>query len=223
MLPLQVGNQSSLEFLINPSLGSTTYSNRDNIFFQAPVTTNTSPNVAGEVAEVGYFVQWQGTTAQLCRFLVNPIDTTTTPPQANTNFLIYPIPPATSSVWLTSSIIKSVAPGTSPNYQGLLAENVIGLWINAFDKNGNVVCASGSSYDSRSTANLPAVVEVSILVLTPVAATKVASGIVSAITLQSKVQSPSYTNAAQCMAGLPAVLLTGANCFTTRVQLDNSQ
>jgi prepilin-type N-terminal cleavage/methylation domain-containing protein len=219
MLPLQTSNPNSLEFVINPSLGGATYSNHDTIFFQAPVASNPSPYAVSEVAEVGYFVQWQGTTAQLCRFFVNPIDMTTTPPQANANYLIYSNPTA----WITSSVVNSVAPGTSPSYQGLLAENVVGLWINAYDKNGNSICPSGSSYDSRTTGNLPAVVDVSILVLTPAAAKRVSAGAVPVSLLQSLVQAGSYTNAAQCMAHLPAALLTGANCFTTRVQLANSQ
>ncbi|MEI9997965.1 MAG: prepilin-type N-terminal cleavage/methylation domain-containing protein [Verrucomicrobiota bacterium] len=115
MLPLSLTSQASLQFVINPpALSGSGYNNRDNIFFQAPVAVDER---AGELAEVGYFVQWQTgpASAQLCRFFVNPTDAA--------NYLIYTSPTA----WLTSDVVKNVAPGTSASsYQGLLAENVIG-------------------------------------------------------------------------------------------------
>lgn len=225
MLPLNVSNTTNLDFVINPSsLGASasTYGNHDNIFFQAPIATDSLATSVGEVAEVGYFVQWQsangsqGPTAQLCRFFVNPTDTA--------DFLIYDNPTS----WLTSTNLKDVAAGTSPNYAGLLAENVIGLWINPYDKNGNAYFTSSSrSYDSRSTTtppNLPAVVDISILVLDPATAKRLGAGVASSVSaVQTLVQSTSVTNADQCLASLPAVLQPGASCFTTRVHLSNSQ
>ncbi len=209
MMPLNVTNQASLQFVINPSsMTSTSYSNHDNIFFQAPVATDSS---AGEVAEVGYFVQWTGNTAQLCRFFVNPTDTT--------NYQIY----ANPTSWLKTTYLTDVASAASPNYQGLLAENVIGLWINAYDKSGNSVLNSSRSYDSRQTGNLPGEIDISILVLDPSTATRLASGAASMSSIQPLVQTAATTNAAQCLATLPAVLQPGASCFTTRVQLGVAQ
>ncbi len=211
MLPVNAANSSSLQFVINPSTsGSTTYSYHDNIFFQAPVATDTS---AGEVAEVGYFVQWQGTSPQLCRFFVNP---------TNANYTIYSNPTG----WLSTTIIGTVAPGTKPAYQGLLGENVVGLWINAYDSQGNFVMDSSRRYDSRTTSNLPAMIDVSILVLDPATAARVASSPAIVNQVKSAVTAAAITNAAQCMASLALaapVALRGASCFTTRVQLLNSR
>jgi hypothetical protein len=239
MLPLPSSNTNSLDFVINPTglgsaSGSGAYNYFDNIFFQASVATVTT---VGEVAEVGYFVQWQpasgsqGPTAQLCRFFVNPTDTT--------DFLIYTNP---TTAWLTAANLTDVASGTSANnYAGLLAENVIGLWINPYDKYGSpFFTSSARTYDSRNppnttttpnppiTPNLPAVVDISILILDPATAKRMAAAPSSATYSVSAVKtliqsSTTITNADQCLTSLPAALQPGASCFTTRVQLSNSQ
>ena len=211
MLPLPATNTANLQFLINGPTVSTTYGNCDNIFFQAPVATSGS---SGEVAEVGYFVQWQpaagtqGPTAQLCRFLVNP----STPG----NYLIYTNP----MDWINDGLVATVAPGTAPNSLGLIAENVLGLWIGAFDKNGSTVLDSSRRFDSRVTGNLPAVVDISILVLDRVTANHLGAG-AGVASVQSTVRAS--TSAAACLAALPKLLQSGADCFTTRVQLYNSR
>jgi len=231
MLPFPASSSTSLDFVINPTaIGSpaSAYNYHDSIFFQAPIATDSIATSVGEVAEVGYFVQWQPAsgsqvqTAQLCRFFVNPTDTT--------DFLIYANPAA----WLSTANLTDVASGGSPNYAGLLAENVIGLWINPYDKNGNPYFTSTSRiYDSRNppnppdtagTPNLPAMVDISILVLDPATAKRLGSGGAASVSaVQTLVQSASITNADQCLSSLPAVLQPGASCFTTRVQLSNSQ
>ena len=216
MLPLDPTSNASLQFVINPTLtGSPTdYSYRDNIFFQAPVATDSS---YGEVAEVGYFVQWNSGVAQLCRFFVNPTYS------ASSNFKIYTNPAA----WLTSgtgNMVATVAPATkASNYQGLLAENVIGLWINAYDNTGTSLYASTRTFDSRTAANLPAMIDISILVLDPSTAKRLSGNAALVATVQGTVTSTSYNDAAQCLPQLPSVLLPGASCFATRVQLVNSR
>lgn len=227
MAPLNPTSQSSLDFVIDPPSLPTSYAYHDNIFFQAPVATDAS---AGELAEVGYFVQWRpDNTAQLCRFFVNPSDTS--------NYQVYNTSGVGSPpLWLINgsmNYIANVASGAAPNYPGLLAENVIGLWITPYSASGSflqtdVGTYGAGTYDSRSpiaSANrkLPAVIDLSILVLDPPAAKRVSMGVVPASAVQALVQSSAYANAAQCMTNLPVILRPGATCYSTRVNILTSQ
>lgn len=139
----------SLQFVINPANNpviGTDYLNRDAVFWQAPVATDTT---AGDLAEVGYFVKWDGNQANLCRLFVNPSDS---------NYLIYSNP----TTWVSDSLLASAAPGDKASqYQGLFLENVLGLWVAAYN-------ADGSAYqgDSRSASNtLPALVRISLALI----------------------------------------------------------
>ena len=153
LLPAGRKNTSSLQFVVNPSgVTASSYNNNDSVFWQAPIATDAT---YGDVAEVGYFIQWDTSTAQnpkaiLSRFFVNPPSSSA----GSTNYLIYTQPTA----WINNTLIQSVAPANSANsYQGLFAENVVGLWIQCLDSyrvqitkdyNGNPL--SNDSYDSRN-------------------------------------------------------------------------
>jgi hypothetical protein len=192
LLPVARTNVSGLQFVVNPTaIGSTTYNNHDAIFWQVPLATD---QTLGDIAEVGYFVQWDTTNpanphSQLCRFFVNP-GTGTTP---NPYFLIYSNPLA----WLSASTLKSVAPADQANsYQGLFAENVLGLWTRCLDSYGNPIIYNGSgvafkgaTFDSRQgysyrspptgplvsvvACALPPVVEVSVVTIDSRAAARI--------------------------------------------------
>ena len=87
----------------------------------APVATETS---YGELAEVGYFVKWEGARASLRRLFVNPSrpdSASATGVSPNENFLIYKNPR-----WLSDTLVKAVAPATPPAFKGLFADNVVG-------------------------------------------------------------------------------------------------
>jgi len=153
LLPVGRKNTSSLQFVVNPSgVTASSYNNYDSVFWQAPIATDAT---YGDVAEVGYFIQWDTSTAQnpkaiLSRFFVNPPSSSA----GSTNYLIYTQPTA----WINNTLIQSVAPANSANsYQGLFAENVVGLWIQCLDSYrvqitkdyyGNSL--SNDSYDSRN-------------------------------------------------------------------------
>ena len=185
LLPINRTSTTDLQFVVNPpALTAATFNNRDSIFWQVPLATD---QTLGDVAEVGYFVQWDTTKAsnphsQLCRFFVNHGTGTV----ANTNFLIYSNPTA----WLTDSIVKSVASGKQQDaYQGLFAENILGLWVKCLDPLGNQITkdAAGTafannSFDSRRgysytdssqtptnvvmpICSLPSVIEISLVTL----------------------------------------------------------
>lgn len=218
LIPSDPSSQTSLQFVLNPSgtlaISGSIYGNRDALFWQAPLATDQR---LGEIAEIGYFVHWDLTTkssnprAQLCRFFVNPVQSGTTgPPAAESNFLIYTTP----NGWLSDDIIKSVVPVAGPpsstslnSYQGLFAENVIGLWVRCFDSAGTEISAdangvgfssdfpSRTGYDSRrgyydstdtdpahrTIKRLPAIVELSIVMVDSNAAARITPAMQQAI------------------------------------------
>jgi hypothetical protein len=140
LLPIAQTGTNSLQLVVNPTTAITSGNyNRDTIFWQTPLATD---QTLGDVAEIGYFVKWDTTKpanprSELCRFFVNPGSVTT----SNSNFLIYSSPTA----WLSDSIIQSVAPATMiSSYQGLFAENVIGLWLQCLDPYGQPITLDGT-------------------------------------------------------------------------------
>lgn len=149
-LPVNRTDQKSLQFLVNPqSSVSSKYLNRDAVFWQAPVASDQS---LGDLAEIGYFVQWDETTnpanprAVLCRLFVNPNDPNSIS-DPNPNYLIY-----SGLSWITDTIIGVVAPADNSNkqnpYQGLFVENVLALWVTCLDPTGKAI--SGNTFDSRT-------------------------------------------------------------------------
>ena len=171
-LPLSRGSSNSLEFIINPTTVSAAYQLPQAVFWQAPVTTDGATN--GDLAEVGYFVQWADGGPVLSRLLVNP---------SEANYLIYKTPTS----WISDTILLNSAPSTaSAGYSGLLAKNVMGLWVQALDPSGNPIQQAshltGENFDSRlaypytnsiyptaistnSAAALPASLQVAIIVI----------------------------------------------------------
>jgi prepilin-type N-terminal cleavage/methylation domain-containing protein len=148
---------NALQLVINPPLAQK-YRNRDAIFWQAPIATETSK---GDLAEIGYFIRWTGNQASLCRFFINPGDS---------DYLVYETPNA----WLTDALLEKVAPADKAGqYRGLFLENVIGMWVTpkSFLADGTEVPAQNGTdphlFDSRAvTPNaLPSVVEISLVLL----------------------------------------------------------
>ena len=146
VLPMARSNTNSLDFVINPSW-ITTNNYPQSIYFQAPVATDGGNN--GNLAVVGYYVQWINGTATLTRLLINPSST------------VYAVYSGTHNAWISNSLLTNApatfVSSTSPNnYGGLLAENVIGLWVQALDPLGhptqqsiNTTANYGEVFDSR--------------------------------------------------------------------------
>jgi hypothetical protein len=120
----------------------------------------------------------------------------------------------------TQTTLNTFAPGltssslTDPNaYKGLLAENVLGLWIILYDSS---LTRIPSPYDSRSTATRPAYADISLVTVDPVAAQRITPA-----NLGSTVTNlyGSTTNAADFAASLGPLLRAGAQVFTTRIQI----
>lgn len=197
VLPVDASATNSLQFILNPTGLDAKFFNRDAIFWQAPLASDTS---RGDLSEVGYFVRWNGIEASLCRFHADPSDT---------NYLIYSDP----SAWLSDGILDAAAPASkAEKYRGLFLENVIGLWVNAFN-------ADGSAYpgDSRTAQALPARVHISLVLLDASAARRVTSA--------TEIRDL-YVGAASAEAlldALPAKLKSGASVVSTIVNLGRSR
>jgi len=145
--------KGTLQMLIRPTASINC---PDSVFWQAPIATDSQND--GDMAEVGYFIRWTNGQANLCRFFVNPTDTT--------NYLVYSSP----SNWLSTALLNSVAPSDrANNYRGLFLENVLGLWVQAAPDPNISATAYTNPYDSSNppTAGhpLPASVTISLVVL----------------------------------------------------------
>lgn len=187
-LPADAG-RNSLQLVIT-NLGT---AGNDAIFWQAPIATETSQ---GDLAEVGYFVRWDGTQGNLCRFFVNPSDTS--------NYLIYRRP----ADWVNADVLQTNAPADKANkYRGLFLENIVGLWVQA----------ATNTYDSRQSNSLPSTVTISLALLDSSTARRVSN---PSDLIALRQSSDSATN---FVANLPPSLRPGASIVTTVVRLKNAR
>jgi len=232
--PLIPGDTSNLQFIVNPSAVSTTYRNPDAFFWQAPIAVD---RTYGDVAEVGYFVQWDTSTASnpranLCRFFVQGAKSGSSPVAVDPNFLIYTQPTS----WISDSLIQTVAPANQANsYQGLFAENVVGMWVRCFDHQGNILTASGATFDSRVgypdasvtptvTRALPAAVEVSLALLDAASANKVTPAQQTTMVALTKTTGTAslFIQSAQTNTSLTPIR-TGLRDYTIKIYLPGSR
>lgn len=197
LLPINRSDQKNLQFVLNPTSLSGDFRNRDALFWQAPIAPDSS---LGDVAVVGYFVRWDTTSsgnpkAQLCRFFVASVM------KGNTAsyYRIYSHP----DDWVNDDLLQAVAPADKAHaYEGLFAENVVGLWFRCLDAAGEPITsdAAGASLDGQFDSRrgytdshgdvhtggvLPPVVEVSLAMLDTQSAARVTQAQMS--TLQSLV------------------------------------
>ncbi len=223
--------KNTLELVINPSMvpSDRNYQNPNNIFWQAPIATD--DHSQGDMAEVGYFVRWStgvNPHADLCRFFSNPSDGSGAP---NPNYLIYDNPS-----WLSKDILETVAPvqratDDSPGqYAGLFLENVLGLWVQAYDVNGNLLnSGTASSYDSSSPPveghPLPAYIQISIITLENAAAVRLSDSPDAVSTIQSLYSNNASDFLNKLLAepngNVSAAIKSGANMASLKVSLDN--
>jgi len=203
LLPVDRTNQNSLQFILNPPAVSAAYKNRDALFWQCASRSGT--NTSG-VSIVGYFVKWDTTDptrpqSRLCRIAIE---------SGNPDFLIYQNPGG----WISDSVLEAVAPANkAQNYRGLLAENVIGLWITLEENEGGVI-KPVDEFDSRIKGKLPVAARLSLAFLSPSGAKRMTQADAAAI--RALYQSTPATN---FLAALPAPLRPEAQLYTTRVVL----
>ncbi len=196
VLPLD-NSRPSLQFVINPSNLDAKFLNRDAVFWQAPIATDES---RGDLAEIGYFVRWDGTQANLCRFSLDPSDP---------DYRIYKNP----ETWLSDALLDAAAPGDKAGkYRGLFLENVIGMWVKAYQKDGTAY-----SGDSRTALLLPAYVEISLVLLDGVSAKRVADA------AEIRGLYASSPTATAFLAALPTKLRGGATIVSAIVNTGYSR
>jgi len=194
VIPLEPSRQG-LQFVVNPTGIGSEFLNRDAIFWQAPVVADSG---SGDLAELGYFVRWNGTRASLCRVLVAP---------DNADYLVYDKP----DDWLSDALLDRLAPADKANkYRGLFLENVIALWVEAFQ-------ADGTAYggDSRLTNRLPATVKLTLVLLDSSTSARLADS--STVTgLYAGATSPE-----DLVSKLPPAIRPGCDLVSTVVNMAN--
>ncbi len=143
---LQTVQNISTTSLLNGS-NTVQVTNSDNLFWQAPGTTNTYSNIY----ELGYVLVKPGSgtalTYQLQRFLVAPNTRYPTPASSGSRtYQIFDAPfNAVTAPWLTNM--------TATNFQSslsTLSSGVLGFWVRFLDRNGDPVPWLKNSNDPRS-------------------------------------------------------------------------
>lgn len=237
LLPINRPSQTDLQFVVNPASVSSTYRNRDAIFWQMPLASDAT---MGDVAEVGYFVRWDESDASnprslLGRFYVNP---------TSADYLIHTSPDA----WITDAVLNSVAPAvrtdTDSSYMGLFVENVIGLWVQCLDSSGQVitmndtgVAFAGATYDSRqgytdsegtvrTRGALPVAVKLSLVMLNSRTAARIGaqehSAIMELTSDPSMRDSSDFITKAASVPGLSKIS-AGIRAYQTHIYLQTSR
>lgn len=194
ILPLIPTDQQGLNMVKNPALDG--INNPDSAFWQ----TAGASSDQGEVYETGYFLRWSQTAgavhSELCRMQA--------PPTADDSIFVRP------DAWLTQEKISRYSPdaGDRESIQGLLAENVIGLWIKLY---------AGSSplpetYDSRASLERPTSAVVSIALMSGERFSRIHSP-TEVTELYTRGGAEEFVNA------LPDSLKSGVQLFTARIEM----
>ena len=234
-LPLSRTNTNSLNFVISPPWITKPQANTQSIFFQAPVATDGGTN--GNLAVVGYFVQWvNGTpgTSTLTRVLINP----SAPAGSGTDYKVYN---GTPNAWLSDTLLGTYGAATSPSYAGLLAENVLGLWVQALDPEGNPISQTlpaGEVFDSRYpytyynfgldisgngnlTTNVASALPASVRIAIAVTDSRTAKQITTKPTYYAATGSGVWNDAQKFYTNLPSAIRKGTEIQTTTIPLAN--
>jgi len=148
LLPINRSDKGSLQFIANPTDISASFRNPDAIFWQAPVASNQELT---DVAQVGYFVKWDMSKPDNPRPILCRVNVSKT--IGGSNFMIYSQAGGTVP-WLTDALLNAVAPGDKDNaYEGLVAENVVALFIECRDAKGKPITNSYSGGVFAGTEN----------------------------------------------------------------------
>ncbi len=156
-----LSTNSTLHFQLNP--GVTGFENPSAIFWQAASSAETN---GSDINDVGYFVAWTTNShpvAELRRYQLAATN-------MESSFRV-------GSNAISAAKLQTHAPGSddAATHQGLVAPNVIGLWITLFEGSN----AISSPYDSRTTSSRPTSAEVAVAVMDPRSAGRLANAISS--------------------------------------------
>ncbi len=194
IFPLSTNSTSTLHFQLNP--GVPDFENPSAAFWQAASSVETN---GSDINDVGYFVAWTTNNghpvAELRRYQLAATN-------SESSFQI-------GSNAISTSKLNAHAPGSddATTHQGLVAPNIIGLWITLFEGSNTIV----PPYDSRTTTSRPTSAEVAVAVMDPRS-----TGRLSAI--------PSYsTNAGGFAAALNQQYGNSVQIYQTRVLIPSAQ
>lgn len=144
-MPLDPTETKGPWFVLNPAGFPPELMKKHAIFWTIPAASQSNPS--GDLAGVGYFVRKVDDDYRLCRFYVEP---------GQAAYAVY-----AEADWV-SGLVDDVAPASAAeDYQGLLLEGTLGIWITAYDEAGQAY----TSWDSRSRHELPATVKISIAIM----------------------------------------------------------
>lgn len=201
LLPREITDNNSLQLLINPGTIAG-IENPNAAFWQTSVAGDTS---RGDLAEVGYFVRFVSNAkpirGELCRIEV---------PATATNSIF-----SQAQNWLTSEKVNTYAPTSGVNstdlLKGVLADQVIGLWITPYAGTTKLPVP----YDSRTAVRFPDSVEVALAIIDPRTANRVTSP--TQITSHYTSAPEDFVNA------LDEDLRSGVTILKTRISLPNTR
>lgn len=198
VFPFDRSNIQNAQLLLNPTEISASLKNRDAMFWQSAAAAG---GTRGDLATVGYFVRWLDVAgdprAVLCRFALLP----------NNPYISEPTIFDSPDNWLSDALADAVAPGGDTDGRGMLADNVLGLWVTLFDREHELP----SSYDSRDQSlGLPTSAEVAIVIIDATTARRITSS--DQITALY-----SRPSAQEFLSALPDEIRRGAQIFRTRI------
>lgn len=198
LLPPDSDDQKSFQLVINPASIASDLKNSDAAFWQA---TQAVSDTAGDIAQVGYFVRWiakdNGYQGVLCRYYRSPTQVAEA----------YPDLPTAPLNWIADANMDAIAPGDAANnFRGMLAENVIGWWVTAYDADG---IALPKPFDSRQHGLTLASLEVVLAMADPRTAARIESP--SSVTSLYSNGPDGFWNA------LPDNLKSGVRIFRTQI------
>lgn len=181
LAPVDEKNASGLEF--NKSPGGFPDLHRDALFWNC-----SSPRVRSnsDIVTVGYFVRQSSTSSDLCRLQASGV---------------------VDDVWAQASML---APATAPNYQGLVAEGVLSMFVTLYGKTGNVLANPGASY---SSSTLPHSVDVALIIAEP----RTLKRMLAAGTIPSQSTVETFMNA------IPETFRAGVQLYRTRIDLPSAR
>ncbi len=221
-LPVNTGNATAIPAdVLNPHA----------LFWQALDSKD------GSIVETGYFVRWDTASKpgnalpQFCRFFVGPHD--------SADYIVYNQVGGVAENWL--NMLPKVTTAKAPDYQGLMSDNVLALWVRCLDVDGlpitrnaaGQILNGGYGFDSRQGYREPAsgkihpppawppCVEISLVTIDTMAASRLKSPVVPTVNSPENFDKDANTPGSLLyfMANLPPEARSGAQAFSTRVFL----
>lgn len=205
VFPLDAARAGGFGFFVNP-LSLPEYNNPSAAFWQAGLPGDRGSS--GDIVDVGYFVRWH-TTNGVARGTLCRLEIPASSPDSYAR--------STLASKFNKELVDSYAPGlgdqnykSSPTaFKGLLADNVLGLWITvATNATGPLL----STYDSTTVTSYPTYADVAIAVVDGAVANRITDSSMITSCYQG-------TNTAAFLDALPPEIRPGVQIYQTRVQI----